>query len=60
VRGVCQLDDLTSVVVITNHADEPHHGSGGVMTHQILVIGQRDRLIRQRSTHNERHRGQLY
>jgi hypothetical protein len=41
--------------VVADHADEPHDGSGGLVAHQFLVFGKRNRLIRQRGTHYQRH-----
>ena len=47
---------VASVVVVANHADEPHDGSRRLMAHQLLVFGKQNRLIRQRGTHDQRHR----
>ena len=61
VRGVLQLHHEAPAVVVANHSDEPHDGSGCLMAHQFLVFGEKNRLIRQPGAHYlASHEGPLY
>ncbi|CFE57969.1 Uncharacterised protein [Mycobacterium tuberculosis] len=57
VRGVLQPQHPPSTVTVADHSDEPDNGASRPMAHQLLVLGQKDRLICQRGAQDLRHRG---
>ncbi len=42
-----RMANPASAVVVADHSDEPHNRSSGLMAHQLLVLGQRYRLLGQ-------------
>ena len=56
-RGIFETDDLTAPIVIAHHTGEPDHRAGGLMSDELLVLDQGDRLVTQRTAQDHRHRG---
>ena len=56
VRRVLQPDHLTATIVVADHAGETHHRADCVSGDQVLVFGEQNRKLRQRSPQDSRHR----